>query len=199
MAEPWGSIGLGKIGSGVARICHQSFGMRILGHDPYLPAELQATFKEWVEFCDLERLLRESDVVSLHIPFSSDTQKLIRDRELGWMKPDAFIVNTSRGGVIDEAALIRCLKEKRIAGAGLDVFAHEPLEKESPLKELDNVILTAHTAALTRECVVRQAVDAAKAVIEIQRGKKPSGMVNPEVLKNVAGKDFLMSPWNRER
>jgi D-3-phosphoglycerate dehydrogenase / 2-oxoglutarate reductase len=187
-----GVIGLGKIGSGVARICHQSFGMRILGHDPYLPAELQTTFKEWVEFCDLEGLLRESDVVSLHIPFSSDTQKLIRDRELGWMKPDAFIVNTSRGGVIDEAALIQCLKENRIAGAGLDVFAHEPPEKESPLKELDNVILSAHTAGLTRECVQRMALGAAQAILDLHQGRKPGGAVNPEVFTHPRWQKFSL-------
>jgi len=178
-----GVVGLGRIGSELARVCHQAFGMRILAHDPYLTPEAKAAFKSWVELCDMERLFRESDVISLHIPFSLETQKLISARELGWMKPDAFLVNTSRGGVLDEEALIQSLREKRIAGAGLDVFAQEPLRKDSPLKELDNVILTPHTAALTRECVIRLAVEATQSAIDVLNGKKPSeGIVNPEVL-----------------
>jgi len=188
-----GVVGLGRIGSEVARICHQSFGMRILGHDPYLTSETQAKFQGWVEFCDLERLFRESDVVSLHMPLLPDTQKLVGARELGWMRPDAFLVNTSRGGVLDEAALIHCLKERRIAGAGLDVFAQEPLEKDNSLKELDNVILTPHTAALTRECVIRLALEAAQALIDVFRGKRPEGIVNPEVLSQPRWQGFLSS------
>ena len=177
-----GVIGLGRIGSELARICYQAFGMSILGHDPYLTSEAKAIFQGWVEFCDMERLFRESDVISIHIPLLPFTQKLIGAREFGWMKADAFLINTSRGGVLDEEALIQYLREKRIAGAGLDVFAQEPLEKDNPLKELDNVILTPHTAALTRECVIRLAMEAAKAVIDVHHGKRPEGIVNPEVL-----------------
>jgi D-3-phosphoglycerate dehydrogenase len=186
-----GVVGLGRIGSELARICFQTFGMSILGYDPYLTSEAKALLQGWVQFSNMEKLFRQSDVVSIHIPLMPNTQKLIGDRELGWMKPDAFIINTSRGGVLDEEALIRCLTEKRIAGAGLDVFVQEPLEKDSPLKKLDNAILTPHTAALTRECVVRQAMEAAKAVIEIHRGKTPSGMVNPEVLLKPRWQGFL--------
>jgi D-3-phosphoglycerate dehydrogenase len=178
-----GVVGIGRIGSELARVCHQAFGMRILANDPYLPPEAQRSFRNWVEFCDVERLFRESDVISLHLPFSSETKKLIGAQHLGWMKADAFLINTSRGGVIDEEALIQFLREKRIAGAGLDVFAQEPLEKDSPLKDLDNVILTPHTAALTRECVIRLAVEAVRSAIDVLSGKKPSeGIVNPEVL-----------------
>jgi D-3-phosphoglycerate dehydrogenase len=142
------------------------------------------------------RLFHESDVVSLHIPLLPATQKLIGARELGWMKRDAFLINTSRGGVLDETALIQCLKERRIAGAGLDVFIQEPLEKESPLKELNNVILTPHTAALTRECVLRLALEAVQATIAVLEGRRPEGMVNPEVLKQPRWQGFpsLSSP-----
>ncbi len=178
-----GIVGLGRIGSELARVCHQGLGMSILAHDPYLSPEAKAPFKGWVEFCDPERLFRESDVISLHIPYSPETEKLISGQQLGWMKPDAFLVNTSRGGVIDEEALIQFLREKRIAGAGLDVFTQEPLEEDSPLKGLDNVILTPHTAALTKECVTRLAVEAARSAIDVLNRKKPSeGIVNPEVL-----------------
>jgi D-3-phosphoglycerate dehydrogenase len=186
-----GVVGLGRIGSELARVCHQALGMRILAHDPYLTPEAQSCCSSWVEFCDMERLFRESDVISLHIPFSPDTQRLIGARELSWMKPDAFLVNTSRGGILDEEALIQCLKERKISGAGLDVFVQEPLNKESPLKTLDNVILTPHTAALTRECVIRLAVEATQTTIDVLNGKKPSeGIVNPEVLTQPRWKGF---------
>ncbi len=87
----------------------------------------------------------ESDVICIHLSFSPSTEKLIDTRELGWMKRDVILVNTWRGAVLDEVALIQCLKERKIAGAGLDVFAQEPLDKNNPLKELDNAILTSHT------------------------------------------------------
>jgi D-3-phosphoglycerate dehydrogenase len=186
-----GVVGLGRIGSELARICHKGLGMRILAHDPYLTPQARASFGSWVEFCEMERLFRESDVISLHIPFSGETQKLIGPHHLSWMKPDAFLINTSRGGILDEKALIQFLQKKRIAGAGLDVFEQEPLGKDSPLKELDNVILTPHTAALTRECVIRLAVEATQAAIDVLSGKKPSeGIVNPEVFKQSRWKGF---------
>ena len=188
-----GLMGLGRIGSELARLCHHAFGLPILAHDPYLTSETRHSFSDWIQFCDAERLFKESDIVSLHIPLSPSTRKLIGARELEWMKKDAFLVNTSRGGILDESALIQCLKEKRIAGAGLDVFAREPLEKDHLLKTLDNVILTPHTAALTRECVNRLAVEAVQAVLDFFRSKKPNSMVNPEVLTQPRWQGMLSS------
>ncbi len=188
-----GVIGFGRIGSELARICHLAFDMNILAHDPYLPPAAMANFEAWVHFCDMEKLFRTADIISVHIPLSPSTKRLIGAREFGWMKPDAFLINTSRGGVLDEEALIQCLKAKKIAGAGLDVFAQEPLEKNSPLKELDNVLLTPHTAALTRECVIRLATEAAKAVINLLHGKKPQGIVNPEVLTHPRWHQFSLA------
>jgi len=188
-----GLMGLGRIGAELARLCHQAFGLPILAHDPYLTSETRHSFSDWIQFCDAERLFKESDIVSLHIPLSPSTRKLIGARELEWMKKDAFLVNTSRGGILDESALIQCLKEKRIAGAGLDVFAREPLEKDHLLKTLDNVILTPHTAALTRECVNRLAVEAVQAVLDFFRSKKPNSMVNPEVLTQPRWQGILSS------
>ncbi len=186
-----GLVGLGKIGSELARMCRQSFDMHIVAYDPYLPTEVQDHFKGWVEFCDLEKLFKTSDLISLHIPLSPATQKMIGARELGWMKPSAYLVNASRGGVVDEAALIQCLKEKRIAGAGLDVFAQEPPEKDNPLKELENVILTPHVGGLTLECGIRVSVLAAQAALDVFQGKKPDGIVNPEVLNQPRWKGIL--------
>jgi len=125
---------------------------------------------------------RESDVISIHVPFSLSTEKLIDARELGWMKRDMILVNTWRGAVLDEVALIQCLKERKIACAGLDVFAQEPLDKNNPLKELDNAILASHTAALTQERVIRLAVEAVQSALSALEGKRPDGIVNPEVL-----------------
>jgi D-3-phosphoglycerate dehydrogenase len=147
-------------------------------------------FQGWVDFCDMERLFRNADIISIHIPLLPNTKKLIGAREFGWMKSDAFLINTSRGGVLDEEALFQCLREKKIAGAGLDVFAQEPLDKDNPIKKLDNVILTPHTAALTRECVIRLATEAAKAIIEVLHGKRPQGIVNPEVLTHPRWQGF---------
>jgi D-3-phosphoglycerate dehydrogenase len=115
---------------------------------------------------------------------------LIGARELGWMKPDSFLVNTSRGGIIDEAALVECLREKRIAGAGLDVFVQEPPEKNHPFKRLDNVILTPHTAGLTRESVLRMGLEAARSAIAVLQGRRPEGVVNPEVFSQPRWRGF---------
>ena len=98
------------------------------------------------------------------------------------MKPEAIIVNTSRGPVIDEKALVLALQQNIIGGAGLDVFDKEPLSKDSPLLQLDNVVMTPHSAALTNECVIRMATDAAARVIEVLSGKRPLNIANPKVL-----------------
>jgi D-3-phosphoglycerate dehydrogenase len=179
-----GLVGLGRIGSEVARVGHHAFGMHILAHDPYLGEEAKGFLKGWVEFGDLERICRESDVISIHVPLLPSTRGLIGARELGWMKADAFLINTSRGGIIDEPSLVGCLRRRRIAGAALDVFAQEPLDRNNPLKELENIILTPHSAALTRECVVRLAVEAVQSALAVLRGEKPGGIVNPEAFKH---------------
>jgi D-3-phosphoglycerate dehydrogenase / 2-oxoglutarate reductase len=187
-----GLIGTGRIGSELARVCHGGLGMKILGHDPYLPPAVKAKLEGWIEFAEMERVFREADVISLHIPSLPSTKKMIGARELGWMKPSAFLLNTSRGTVVDEEALIACLQKKGIAGAGLDVQAEEPPAKDSPLKALVNVILTPHTAALTAECVVRLATGAAECVVDVLSGRKPKeGIVNPDVLSKPRWKGVL--------
>lgn len=187
-----GLVGLGKIGSELARICHQAFEMKVLAYDPYLPAEIRKGYEGWVLFCDLETVFREADVISIHIPLTNETKNLISRRELGWMKPRAYLVNTSRGGVIDEEALVEALKERKLGGAGLDVMAQEPPPKDSPLKAMDHVILTPHVAGLTREMVVRLAVEAAKSAVAVLSRRKPAeGIVNPEVLTHPRWKDYF--------
>ena len=134
-----GLVGLGHIGRAVA-VRAQAFGLRVLGWS-YRPIDVPG-----VEFVLLSQLFAESDIVSLHVPLKANTRHLIDDAALAQMKPGALLINTARGGLIDEAALVRALQRGTLSGAGLDVFAEEPLPADSPLRQLDNVILTPHTA-----------------------------------------------------
>lgn len=177
-----GVVGFGRIGSELARYCSTVFNMGIMAHDPYIGEDFKKGAGSWVTFTSLEELFRKSDVVSIHIPLTKDTKGIINWEYLSLMKPDAFIINTSRGGVINERDLIRALKEGLIAGAGLDVFEKEPLERDNPLLNMKKVILTPHTAALTKECVVRMATSAVMRVIDLFNGYIPDNIANPEVL-----------------
>jgi phosphoglycerate dehydrogenase-like enzyme len=135
-----GVVGLGNIGREVARLAN-AFKMKVLGHHT---RSVHTNLD--IEFTDLETLLRLSDIITLHVSLNDKTRSMISRRELKLMREDAFLINTSRGPVIDEAALIEALQSKKIGGAGLDVFETEPLPKDSLLRKLNNVILTPHTA-----------------------------------------------------
>jgi D-3-phosphoglycerate dehydrogenase len=158
-----GVVGLGRIGGYVARLAH-AFGMTIVAYDPFVTpqraAELQAVL------VPIERLLEEADIVTLHVALTDDTRHLLNAARLALMKPTAFLVNTARGELVDEMALVAAVKEKRIAGAAIDVFAEEPLPKDSPLRGLDRVLLTPHLAASTSEAQRRVAIEICTAVRE---------------------------------
>jgi glyoxylate reductase len=164
-----GIVGLGRIGSEVARLA-EVFGMRVVhtrGSGPY---------KE----LPLDRVLAEADVVSLHVPLTAETRHLIGARELRLMRPDAVLVNVSRGPVVDEAALVEALREGRIAGAALDVYEHEP-EVSAGLLELENVVLSPHLGSSThaaREAMGMLCADALEAIL--LRDELPAHVVNPE-------------------
>lgn len=177
-----GVLGFGRIGSTVGQACHQSLGMQVLASDRYLGQEARESFGSWVEFTGEEELFRRSDVITVHIPLTGETQELVNRRLLALMRPGAFLVNTSRGGVVNQADLVQALQERSIAGAGLDVFEQEPPPEGSPLLALDNVILTPHAAALTAECVLRMATSAAERVVKLFQGRRPANVANPEVL-----------------
>lgn len=179
-----GIVGFGRIGSRLAENCRHIFGMKILAHDMYLDSQARAEMASFVEFTTVEQLFERSDAISLHIPLSDQTRGLVDRRLLGLMKSDAVIINTSRGEVIHEADLVDFLRSRRIAGAGLDVFGQEPPPPGSPLFELDNVLMTPHTAALTGECVLRMATSAAERVVKLWQGFVPDNIANPEVLKH---------------
>ena len=133
-----------------------------------------------VEYAERDELLRTSDFVSLHVPLSAEARHLIGPRELGLMKPTAYLVNTSRGPVVDEAALVEALREKRIEGAGLDVYENEPLLAPG-LTALENVVLMPHVGSATVETRARMARMAAENLLSALRGERPAHVVNPEV------------------
>lgn len=177
-----GIIGFGRIGSLIAQACNTVFAMKVLAYDVFLTDDQKAKYKDWVVFTDLADLAANSDVISIHTPLTRDTEKMFDRQFFKSMKKTAFIINTSRGGVINEPDLIAALKAGDIAGAGLDVFEQEPIKPGSDLLSLKNVILTPHTAALTEECVKRMAVTGAQRVVDLFNGFVPDNVANPEVL-----------------
>lgn len=178
-----GIVGFGRIGSGLAEICRNSFHMKIIAHDDYLPDRVKKQYREWVDFTTLDTVVEQSDFISIHIPLTESTRGIINIDKLKKMKKSAIIINTSRGEVISEKDLIEALEKNYIAGAGLDVFENEPVEKNNPLLKMDNVVLTPHSAALTRECTVRMALEAVKRVVKYFNGEIPENIANPEALK----------------
>jgi D-3-phosphoglycerate dehydrogenase / 2-oxoglutarate reductase len=165
-----GVVGLGRIGRLVAQKARLGFGMRILGYDAYLTED---TGPEGVHRCTLEELLANSDVVTVHVPFTPGSRHVIDAAGLGSMKRGAYLVNCSRGGTVDEAALIDALRDGHLAGAGLDVFETEPLPAGHPLTALDNVLLTPHMAAHSTEALDRMAAHAAEGIVDVLGGREP--------------------------
>ena len=168
-----GLIGLGRIGCIVADICARAFQMEVWAYDPYLTPETLAS-EDIVLKDDMAEVIRTADFVSLHVPLTENTTGLLGRAEFDMMKPGAFVINTSRGEVVQEAALVDALKNKKIAGAGLDVFEKEPPDSENPLFDLENVIVTPHSAALTKEAVALLAIGSAENALRVMEGKKPS-------------------------
>jgi D-3-phosphoglycerate dehydrogenase / 2-oxoglutarate reductase len=156
-----GVVGLGRIGGHVAQLA-RAFGMHVVAHDPYLLPERAAELQ--VKLLSLDDLLRAADVVTLHVALTDETRHLINAERLRLMKPTAVLINTARGELVDDAALAAAVREKRIGGAAIDVFAVEPLPADSPLRGLDRVLLTPHLAASTAEAQERVAVEICTAV-----------------------------------
>lgn len=181
MGKTMGVIGTGSIGSRVIQIAH-GFNMNVIsvtGH----PSEEKAR-RLGVKFVNLDTLLSESDIVTLHVPLTPSTEKMIGAKELAKMKKSAILINTARGKVVDETALIEALKEKKIRGAGLDVFEKEPLPVNDPLTKLENVVLTPHIAFLTEESLEECTYVCIQNVERFIEGK-PQNVVNPEVLASL--------------
>jgi glyoxylate reductase len=178
-----GIIGSGRIGTAVAAKS-RGFEMTVLYYDAQLNRDLES--KTGARFAKLDDLLRRSDVVSLHVPLSPQTRHIIGEREFGLMKKTAYLINTSRGPVVDEKALVQALQSERIAGAGLDVYENEP-ELEPGLVDLDNVVLLPHIGSATLETRTQMAVMAAENLLSGLRGETPKNLVNRDVL-NITNK-----------
>jgi D-3-phosphoglycerate dehydrogenase / 2-oxoglutarate reductase len=173
-----GIIGMGNIGTRVA-IRARAFEMSFLVYDPYIPeSHVTALGGKWV---GLDELLTQSDFVTIHCPLTPETRGMIDQPRLALMKATAYLINAARGGIVNEDALCRALKQRKIAGAALDVVENEPPAKDHPLFELDNVILTPHIGALTFEASKRGEWGAAEDVIRALEGKKPKNPVVGEV------------------
>ncbi|MFC1993199.1 C-terminal binding protein [Chloroflexota bacterium] len=177
-----GIIGCGNIGRITARKA-QCFGLKILGYDPYLDKSVAE--RDGITLVNLPELLKESDYISIHTPLNKDTRHLIGEKELKQMRPTAYLINTSRGPVVDEAALIKALQEKWIAGAGLDVFEKEPVDPDNPLLQMDNVIVTAHSGGYSDAAFIRQGTSVAQEAARVISGRWPKNAVNKAVKPKV--------------
>jgi glyoxylate reductase len=174
-----GLIGLGRIGAAVARRA-QGFGMRVLYYDVVRREDLERSLS--ITHRSLDDVLRDSDVISVHVPLSEQTRHLIGRAQFALMKNTAVFVNTSRGPVVDQAALTQALASRRIFAAGIDVFEQEPVSPDDPLLKLDNVIVVPHIASASIPTRIRMATLAAENLVAVLQGKRPPNPVNPEVL-----------------
>jgi glyoxylate reductase len=176
-----GIVGAGRIGTAVARRA-KGFNMKILYYDVIpMPPEIEKELE--AKRVDLDTLFKESDFVSIHVPLIKETYHLVNEEKLRLMKKTAYLINNSRGPVVDEKALYKALKEGWIAGAALDVFEQEPTPMDNPLLKLDNVVVAPHISSASHETRSRMAEMAAENLVAFFEGKQPPNLVNPDVLK----------------
>jgi D-3-phosphoglycerate dehydrogenase len=170
-----GIVGLGTIGARLSAICGPGLGMRVLGH-----RRDRTRMPEGVAYAELPDLFAASDFIVLACPLTPETRGLVSDALLARMRPGAWLLNVARGPVVDEAALLRALREGRIGGAALDVFDTQPLAADHPFRALPDVILTPHAAGLTGEAMLTMSTVAAEEVVRILAGQRPRNLINPE-------------------
>lgn len=188
-----GVVGLGGIGRAIVRLL-AGFGMnRPLAFDPFVAPERAQ--EAGVRLVSLDELMSTADFVSINCPLNNQTRGLIGARELGLMKTNAYLINTARGGIVDEDALYDLMKNKRIAGAAVDVFATEPIVRAPRLAELDNVLLAPHCIAWTDEMFRDIGRAVCQGMLDLSLGKRPNGVVNPEVFERPG----FLSKWERLR
>jgi phosphoglycerate dehydrogenase-like enzyme len=177
-----GILGCGRIGQAMARRA-SGFGMKLLGYDICRNAEAE---KLGIQFVTLDELLAQSDFLSLHAALTPENRNLVGEAQLKRMKPSAYIINTARGALIDENALVRAVTEKWIAGAALDAYVVEPLPKDHPLRTAPNVLITPHQASCSFETGAQVSDAAATAIVEMMNGRKPRWVVDESVYKSPA-------------
>jgi phosphoglycerate dehydrogenase-like enzyme len=177
-----GLIGVGKIGSAMAARA-KGFGMIVIAYDPYLTENTAKTIG--VELVSLDSVLRNSNFISIHAPLTPETRGMIGEQQLQMMKKTAYLVNTSRGQIINEMALCKALEKGWIAGAGIDVYEKEPPDYDNRLFKFENVVLTPHIAYYTKEAIERLEMSAAKEAIRMLKGELPQNLVNKELLSQI--------------
>lgn len=181
-----GIIGLGNVGKRLAELCRGLFSMRVLAYDPYVSAEVMT--KHGVEKVPLDDLMRQADFVSINCPLTDESRAMVGAKQYALMKPNAYFVTTARGNIHDEVALEEALRAKRIAGAGLDVWEKEPPPLDHPLLHMDNVMVSPHTAGVTREARENMGRIAADQMLAALDGKLVTRVLNPEVWPRYAAR-----------
>jgi D-3-phosphoglycerate dehydrogenase len=174
-----GIIGIGNVGTRLAEMCSGLFRMRVLAYDPYLTAEEIAA--RGAQKVELDELLRNADYVSINCPLTETSRGLMGEVQFALMQPHAYFITTARGFIHDEDALLAALRAKKIAGAGLDVWSKEPPPHDHPLMQFDNVLVSPHTAGVTKEARINMGKIAAEQILTALDGKRPPRVVNPEV------------------
>jgi D-3-phosphoglycerate dehydrogenase len=175
-----GSIGIGNIGAELFRLA-RPLDMRFIAHDPVADPKLAAALG--VEIVSLEDVFRRADVLAVNCPLSAATRHLVNAERLALMKPSAYLINTARGGIVDQKALTEVLRARAIAGAGLDVLEREPPDPDDPILKLDNAILTPHALCWTDQCFAGNGAADVKAVLDVQHGREPRVVINKAVLE----------------
>ena len=184
-----GTVGLGNIGRELFRLARGIGFSRLLAYEPIAPNAEEA--KAGVEFTDLDTVMRESDFVSIHCPLNEHTRGMIGARQFALMKPTAYLINTARGPIVDESALVAALGEHKIAGAAIDVYETEPVRPDNPLLKLENAIFSPHVIARTHEGIRDTSVSACRSVVSVSRGVAPPFIVNRQVLDRPAMREKL--------
>ncbi len=182
LGKALGIVGTGRIGGRLAQMCQAAFDMKIYAYDPYVSAEAMAA-KGINKVETVDEMMPLVDFVSIHVPLTPATKGIVGEKQFDLMKESAYLINSSRGPVVDEPALIAALQAGKIAGAGLDVFEQEPPAKDNPLFSLNNVILLPHMGGATQESMERMATHAAAGILAVLNGERPKYLMNPDVLK----------------
>jgi phosphoglycerate dehydrogenase-like enzyme len=189
----FGSVGLGGIARATIELL-KNFGMtQPIAFDPYVDPGLATELG--VRLVSLDEVMRQADFVSIHCPLNAETRNLVGERELSLMKPEAFLINTARGGIVNEDALFDALTAKRIAGAALDVFVGEPFTEPHRFSQLDNILLAPHAVGLTHEMYRDIGRVVCKGMVEVAKGRRPASVINPEVFDRAT----FLKKWERLR
>jgi phosphoglycerate dehydrogenase-like enzyme len=188
VGRTFGSLGIGNIGAEAYRLA-KPFDMKFIAHDPYADKAVAAELG--IELVGIEDLFRRADVLSVSCPLTPETRHIVNAERIALMKPTAYLINTARGPIVDQKALTRALQERRIAGAGLDVLEQEPPDPDDPILALDNVILAPHALCWTDQCFAGNGAADVRAVLDVQHGREPRGVVNRAVLATEVWKKRL--------